>query len=176
MRSTDLRKELTKTNFIKKEDLEQIVELTQYGSLGSFGLAIELLKIIRERIICGEKIIDGRTEKIFTEDSLKKYIEDNFTEYIIKEVYKDTILKKDVYFNLENTDEGLDMIYTKNTPNKLFKWICNIDEIYALTYLRFNKVVYILNRKTNDVELLYSEHNNCYVYDENDGKIKEVFK
>ena len=50
MRSSDLRKELSRTNFIKAEDLEQLIELTGYGSLGSFGLAIEVLKIVRERI------------------------------------------------------------------------------------------------------------------------------
>lgn len=174
MRSSDLRKELSRTNFIKAEDLEQLIELTGYGSLGSFGLAIELLKIVRERIVQGEKITNGKTNKIFTEDSLKEFVADNFSDYILKEVFKDVILKKDVFFNLENTDEGLDMIYTSTSPNKLFKWICNIEQRYALVYLRFNKVVYILNRETGDTELLYSEHNNCYVYDETDGKIKEV--
>ena len=174
--NTDIRKKLQEENEITREDTKELMDYETYGSMGMISTLIDILVMVQERIKRGDVIVDAESGKKLIEADYKKYVESHFTPYVVKEMYKETKLTKDVYFRLDNTAEGVDIIYNANKPSKLFKWIADIDETYALVYLRFNHVVYIQNRKTQDVELMYSEHNNCYVYDETDGKIKEAFK
>ena len=172
----DIRQRLLTTDRITVDDTNEMMDFETYGSMGCLSMVVKMLLTLQERIKRGDIITHEEGKEVFTERSFKKYVESHFSAYVIKELYKETRLLKDVYFKLNNTEQGLDVIYKEGRPQKLFKWICNIDETYSLVYLRFNHVVYVQNRRTQDLELLYSEHNNCYIYDEEDGKIKEVFK
>lgn len=90
MRSRNLKDDLKENERISEADLNQIVEMTQYGSLGSLQLIIELLKTVLNRIeLDGDEIIDGRTEEVFTSESFRKFISDNFTEYLTDELYSE---------------------------------------------------------------------------------------
>ena len=172
----DIRQRLLTTDRITPEDTKEMTEYETYGSMGCLSMVVGMLLSLQERIKRGDVITHEAGKEVFNEKSFKKYVETHFSAYVIKELYKETRLLKNVFFKLENTEQGMDIVYNENRPNKLFKWIADLDEVYSLVYVRFNHVVYIQNRKTQDVELLYSEHNNCYIYDEEDGKIKEVFK
>ncbi len=89
MRNNDLRKELQICDRISEEDLNQIIEMMTYGSNGSIQLIIELLKTVLDRIeLKGDKIIDGRNEQVFTSKSFRKFIIDNFSSYITKQLQK----------------------------------------------------------------------------------------
>lgn len=151
------------------------MEYETYGSMGMISTLIDILVMLHERITRGGIITDEETREVLDDKSFKGYLKRHFSAYVLKELYKETRLSKDVFFRLKNTDQGLDIIYNDTKPEKLIKWIANIDDDYALVYIRFNHVVYIQNRDTKDLELLKSEHNNCYVYDTIDAKIKEVF-
>lgn len=90
MRSKDLKDELKDCSRINEADLKQIVEMMNYGSMGSIQLIIELLKTVLDRIeLDGDKIIDGRTEEVFTSESFRKFISDNFSEYVTDELYSE---------------------------------------------------------------------------------------
>lgn len=173
--SEDIRKRLLTIDRITANDTKEMMEFETYGSMGCLSMVVGMLLSLQERIKRGDVITNEEGKEVFTEKSFKKYVESHFSLYVTKELYKETRLLKNVYFKLDNTDNGLDVVYNEDRPQKLFKWICDSDEVYSLVYLRFNHVVYIQNRKTQNVELLYSEHNNCYIYDESDGKIKEIF-
>ena len=173
---TDVRKKLESSSVITGQDKKELTDFETYGSMGMISTLVNILVMLQERIKRGDIIRDEETGEILTDKAYKKYVESNFTPYVVKELYKETNLSRDIYFRLENTSAGVDIIFNDNRPSKLFKWIADVDETYALVYLRFNHVVYIQNRKTKNIELMYSEHNNCYIYDESDGKIKEVFK
>ena len=170
----DIRDEILRTTILTNAMLEELKEMTTYRSIGTLNMVVDLLQAIRHRIERGDIIKYEKTGKNLTIKSFEDVLNENFLVYITREVFK-TTKSKDVFFNLDNTESGLDLIYSAENENKLFKWIANIENDYALVYLRFNKVVYIQNRKTKDVELLKSEHNSCYIYDEVDSKIKEVF-
>lgn len=171
----DIRNRLQVADVVTKKDSQELLEFETYGSMGMISTLIDILVMLNARIERGDVIKDeNNNNEVFTAKSFKKYVE-RFSPYVVKEMYKETNLHGDVFFKLQNTDDGLDLIYNADKPNKMFKWIANIDNDYALVYLRFNHVVYIQNRRTHDVTLMYSEHNNCYTYDESCGKIKEVF-
>lgn len=90
MRSRDLKDDLRENGRISEADLNQIIEMTQYGSMGSLQLIIELLKTVLNRIeLDGDEIIDGRTEEVFTSESFRKFISDNFSEYLTDELYSE---------------------------------------------------------------------------------------
>lgn len=157
-------------------DTKELMDYETYGSMGCLSMLVKNLVMLQERIKRGDVITNEEDKEVFNDKNFKKYVETHFSDYIVKELYKGIRLSKNVYFKLVNTEQGLDVVYNENIPSKLFKWIADTDDVYALVYLRFNHVVYIQNKKNNDLELLYSENNNCYIYDETDGKIKEVFK
>lgn len=90
MRSKDLKDELKDCSRINEADLKQIVEMMNYGSMGSIQLIIELLKTVLDRIeLKNDKIIDGRTEEVFTSESFRKFISDNFSTYVTDELYSE---------------------------------------------------------------------------------------
>ncbi len=171
----DIRKRLEVEDTVTIKDTKELMEYETYGSMGMLSTLIDILVMLYNRIIREDVITDEETKETFDKKSFKVYLENHFSSYIVKEIYKETKLTRDVFFRLENTDQGLDIIYNDIKPKKLVKWIANIDEDYALVYIRFNHVVYIQNRHTKSLELLKSEHNNCYIYDTTDAKIKEVF-
>lgn len=174
----DLRDTLARMDVFSKEIQKEITDIVEYGgTMGSFNLVVELLTTIIERVRRGDKIEmeEKSGEKItLTDESLKRYITGNFPEYIIRKLHATGKAGKPVYFNIENSASGLDLIYSSSTPNKLFKWIADIDEEYTLMELLPTHVVYIRHSKTRQIIPYLSEHNNCYVYDEAEGKIKEV--
>ena len=103
-------------------------------------------------------------------------VEENFPTYVLKGVFTKVNLKHKVFFKLENTDEGMDLVYTGEDENKLFKWIADLNNEQCLMRLLPTNVVYIRNNKNHTYVPFVTAHNSCYMYDENDGKIKEYFK
>lgn len=165
-----------RSDIITEEFLKNLQECTTYGSIGTLNWVIDVLQILKERIENGQKIKLEKNNEYLTIEILKKIIGEYFVDYIVKGVFKTTILKNKVYFKLENTKEGMDLVYTGDTPNKLFKWIADLNEEQCLMRLLPTNVVYIRNNKNNTYIPFLTEHNSCYVYDKNDGKIKEYFE
>lgn len=159
---------------LRKEDIKDLTECTGYNSMGTLNWVIDMLQILKERIQLGNKIKNELSGEYFTEKSFQEFVYDTFCEYVAKGVFKDKILKGKVYFNIKNSEPGLDLVYTGNVSNKLFKWIADIDDEYCLMQLIPTSVVYIRNNKTKTMTPFLSEKNSCYIYDEKDGKIKEV--
>lgn len=167
--------EFTKrSNELSNEFLQELVECTNYKSLGTLNYIIDVLEIFRDRIENGQKIVFK--DKYLTIEDFKSLVEENFPTYVLKGVFTKVNLKHKVFFKLENTDEGMDLVYTGEDENKLFKWIADLNNEQCLMRLLPTNVVYIRNNKNNTYVPFVTEHNSCYIYDENDGKIKEYFK
>ena len=75
---------------------------------------------------------------------------------------------------MENSEPGLDLIYSGREENKLFRWIADVDEEYALLELIPTHVVYIRNSNTKQLLPFISEKGNYYTYSEEEGKILEI--
>ena len=95
---------------------------------------------------------------------------------VVKGVYPKMALKHKVYFKLENTENGMDLIYTGQEENKLFRWIADINENESLVRVLPTNVVYIRNIKLGSLTPFVTEHNSVYVYNEKTGRIEEVFE
>lgn len=158
--------------------LDELIECCSYGSIGTLNWVIDVLQIIKERVENGQKIkyeIEDEGSIFLDLDSLKILITQYFPDYVLKGVFTKVNLKNKVFFKLENTSEGMDLVYTGNSENKLFKWIADINKEQCLMRILPTNVVYIRNNRNNTYTPFVTEHNSSYIYDETDGKIKEIF-
>lgn len=170
---------LSETNDITEEILDEMVEYTTYGSLGMFNWVIDGLQVVAEKIRTNQVVRYEKYDRPLTMKTFKELVESKFGEYIVKGTFKsydveNISLNDKVYFDIKNTPEGLELIYNEKKEVKLFKWIADISEDYSLVQLIPTGVVYIRHSKTKQISPFLSEHNSCYIYDNSDGKIKEV--
>ena len=131
-----------------------IEECIKYNSIGTLNWAIHTLTIIRERIDVGQKVKYKNID--LTPDTYQELLHEHYGIYVVKGVYPKMSLKHKVYFKLENTENGMNLIYTGQEENKLFRWIADI--------------------KLGSLTPFVTEHNSVYVYNEKTGKIEEVFE
>lgn len=151
-----------------------IEECIKYNSIGTLNWAIHTLTIIRERIDVGQKVKYKDID--LTPDTYKELLHEHYGIYVVKGVYPKMSLKHKVYFKLENTENGMDLIYTGQEENKLFRWIADINENESLVRVLPTNVVYIRNIKLASLTPFVTEHNSVYVYNEKTGRIEEVFE
>ena len=170
----DLYEKITRIDTLDHELVKELVDYTEYGSRGTINMVVSLLTTIKERIMAGDKIKLEKTDSFLTLDSFEKLLEDEFTTYITKAVFKDKVLTHKVFFKVENSEPGLDLIYSGREENKLFRWIADVDEEYALLELIPTHVVYIRNSNTKQLLPFISEKGNYYTYSEEEGKILEI--
>lgn len=179
MKNKNVIDKLSETNIITDEILNEMVEYTTYGSIGMLNWVIDGLQIVAEKIKGKQVVRYEKSDEPLTMKTFKELVESKFGEYVIKGTFKkydinETLSKEKVFFDIKNTPEGLDLVYTGNNENKLFTWIADINEDYSLVQLIPTGVVYIRHSKTKQISPFLSEHNSCYIYDNKDGKIKEV--
>ncbi len=170
----DAYEKVTRINTLDNAFLKELVDYTGYGSRGTINMVVSLLVTLKERIQRGDKIKLEKTGDTLSLESFEKLLEEEFTTYIAKAVFKEKILSHKVYFNVENSEPGLDLIYSGSKENKLFRWIADIDEEYSLLELIPTSVVYIRNSQTRQMIPFISENGNYYIYSEEEGKIKEI--
>ena len=156
--------------------LNELIDYTGYGSRGTLNMVVSLLVTLKDRIQRGDKIKLEKTGDYLTLESFEQLLEDHFTTYITKAVFKDRVLTHKVFFNVENSEPGLDLVYSGSKENKLFRWIADIDEEYSLLELIPTSVVYIRNSQTRQLTPFISEKGNYYVYSAEEGKIKEIIR
>ncbi len=154
--------------------LKELVDYTGYGSRGTLNMVVSLLVTLKDRIQRGDKKKKKKTGDYLTLGSFEKLLEEEFTTYITKAVFKERVLSHKVFFNVENSESGLDLIYSGSNENKLFRWIADIDEEYSLLELIPTSVVYIRNSQTRQLIPFISEKGNHYIYSQKEGKIKEI--
>ena len=172
----DIYEKVAKIDTLDNDLLKELVDDIGYGSRGTINMVVDLLKTIKERIIRGDKIRLEKTGEILTLTSFEKLLEDEFTIFVTKAVFKDKILPHKVFFQIENSEPGLDLVYSGSKENKLFQWIADIDEEYSLLELLPTHVVYIRNSQTRQLLPFISEKGNYYVYSQHEGKIKEIMQ
>lgn len=170
----DAYEKVTRIDTLDNAFLKELVNYTGYGSRGTINMVVSLLVTLKERILRGDKIKLEKTGDTLTLDSFEKLLEEEFTTYITKAVFKDKVLSHKVFFNVENSESGLDLVYSGSKENKLFRWIADIDEEYSLIELIPTGVVYIRNSQTRQLTPFISEKGNYYIYSEKEGKIKEI--
>lgn len=137
-------------------------------------MVVSLLVTLKDRIQRGDKIKLEKSGEFLTLESFENLLETEFTAYITKAVFKERVLSHKVFFQVENSESGLDLVYSGTEENKLFSWIADIDEEYSLLELIPTGVVYIRNSQTRQLTPFISEKGNYYIYSKEEGKIKEI--
>lgn len=170
----DAYEKVARTDTLDDTLLNELIEYTGYGSRGTLNMVVSLLVTLKDRIQRGDKIKLEKTGDFLTLESFEKLLAEEFTDYITKAVFKERILSHKVFFQVENSEPGLDLIYSGTKENKLFRWIADIDEEYSLLELIPTGVVYIRNSQTRQLIPFISEKGNYYIYSEEEGKIKEI--
>ncbi len=170
----DVYEKAARTDTLDHALLDELTEYAGYGSRGTLNMVVSLLVTLKERIQRGDKIKLEKTGECLTLESFEKLLEDEFTTYVTKAVFKERVLSHKVFFNVENSEQGLDLVYSGSKENKLFRWIADIDEEYTLMELIPTNVVYIRNSQTRQLTPFISEKGNYYIYSEEEGKIKEI--
>ena len=170
----DTYEKAARIDTLENEFLKEMIDYTGYGSRGTINMVVSLLVTLKERIQRGDKIKLEKTGDFLTLESFENLLEDEFSTYITKAVFKERILSHKVFFQVENSKEGLDLVYSGSKENKLFRWIADIDEEYSLLELIPTNVVYIRNSQTKQLTPFISEKGNYYTYSEEEGKIKEI--
>lgn len=163
---------LTTSMELTQKDIDEVVEMSNYNSMMTLVSIIKDLKSLQARLELGEKV--KFENKVLTIDSYKKLVENNFSTYIYKSVFKDSIIKGKVYFDIINTEPGIDLSYTEDKENKLYSWIADINKEFCLMKLNPTGVIYIRNNKTNQYIDFISEKGNHYKFDSETGKIIEI--
>ena len=168
---------ISKTDFdnldILTEALEdELLSYCNYNSVGMLNFTADCLISLKERISAGRKIMHQRSGEYFNNNSFKDFVEKNFPTFVVTNVY--TYKNGKSFFKMKNTDEGLDLVYNKQVESSLVESICSISDEYELVRLVFNNVVYIRQTKLGSLTPMVSEHGSYYVYEEGDGKIKEI--
>lgn len=172
--NNDLMDFACRTDVITDEYITSLQECTQYNSMGTLNWVVSVLKVIRSRIESKQHISYNGNK--LTLETFQELIEKNFSVYIVRGLFVPKHIFKKVYFKLENTEQGMDLVYTGEEENELFKPIADLNATETLVRIVPTNVVYIQNKKTGEIVPFLTEHNSCYVYDENDGKIKEYFE
>ncbi len=168
----EIEKMASTSTVITNEFFDELAETQDYNSIGMMNWAISLLTDIKNRLESGI-VITYNDKKLSSKDYMS-IVKEKFSTYVYKEVFKASTLKHKVFFSIQNTDEGFDLVYTKSSSNKLFKWIADLNETDSLVYIRANYVVYI--KSGDSYTPFLSEHGNIYTYDPESGKIREQFK
>lgn len=164
-----------RTDVVTDEYITSLQECSQYNSMGTMNWVISALKVICDRIESNQFI--RYNDKKLNMNDFQDLIEKNFSVYIVRGLFvPKNHWNKKTYFKLENTSEGMDLVYTGEQENDLFKPIADLNDKETLVRVIPTNVVYIKNRKTGEITPFLTEHNSCYVYDEKDGKIKEFFE
>ena len=100
----DAYEKVTRINALDNAFLKELVDYTGYGSRGTINMVVSLLVTLKERIQRGDKIKLEKTGDTLSLESFEKLLEEEFTTYIAKAVFKEKILSHKVYFNVENSE------------------------------------------------------------------------
>ncbi len=163
-----------KTDVLEESLLNDLKDFSQYNSMGTLNWTVDLVTILRDRIAAGQQI--RYKDEPLTEQQFRTIVKENFGSYVYRGVFGKGKQANQVYFKLENTEEGMELVYTGDTENDVFVKIADLNANESIVRLIPNNVVYIYNQKTGNFTPFLTEHNSCYVYDETDGKIKEFFE
>lgn len=165
---------MSSCDVLTNEYVKAMTDCIGYNSMGTMNWVVDMLETLKARITLGVKIKYEKTGKYFTESSFKDFVYENFCDCIAKSVFKEKVLKGKVYFDIKNTPAGLGLVYTGKDKNKLMRWLADIDDEYSLVVCVPTKVVYMRNNEKKTLTPFMSENFKGYVYDEEDGKIKEI--
>ena len=172
--ATNIYEKATRITVLENSFIDELVCYVNSNNRGVLNMVTTVLTTIKDRIKRGDKIVLEETGLALSMEAFEKLVSEKFTVYITKAVFKNRPLKSKVYFKVEKTDKGLDLVYTYHNQNKLYRWIADIDDEYALMELIPTGVVYIRNSNTRQMIPFISKHGNYFTYKLEEGIISEI--
>ena len=98
----ELFNEASRSNVLSKKLVDQLQESMSYSSISFINWTIEVLKLLKARIERGDKLTDETTGVTYDLQSFRKFVEDNFSDYITGQVFAVSFRAQKIYFSLES--------------------------------------------------------------------------
>ena len=93
----ELFNEASRSNVLSKKLVDQLQESMSYSSISFINWTIEVLKLLKARIERGDKLTDETTGVTYDLQSFRKFVEDNFSDYITGQVFAVSFRAQKVY-------------------------------------------------------------------------------
>lgn len=169
-----LFEEAKRSDILSKELISNLLESMEYSGISFINWSIDVLKILKTRIERGDKITDAVSGIVYDKKSFEAFVQKNFSSYIHSQVFADPKKAEKVYFHLEKSEEGYDLIMSSSSKEKTYAWISSLSERFSLVEMIATGIVYVKDNKTNTYNPFISENGKFCKYNKEIGKIVEV--
>lgn len=162
------------SNVFTSELKSYLMESMDYTSISFINTAVELLTMLKIRIDRGDRIADEENGEIYTGKSFERFVKNNFSDYIYRQVYGNQKKEEKIYFKLQECEDGYNLLLTEDGKQPVYAWISSLSERFSLVYMRATGIVYVKNIKTGNYTPFLSRNGKYCRYDLELGKILEV--
>jgi len=163
----ELFNEASRSNVLSKKLVDQLQESMSYSSISFINWTIEVLKLLKARIERGDKLTDETTGVTYDLQSFRKFVEDNFSDYITGQVFA-------VYFSLESCPGGYNLIMADDGNQKTYRWISSLSKRFSLVEMIATGIVYVKDNRTDTYQPFISENGKYCKYNKDTGMIVEL--
>ena len=166
--------EAKRSEILSKELIDRLFECMEYSSISFINWSIDILKIIKIRIERGDKITDAVSGITYDRNSFHAFVEKNFSSYITSQVFADKKKQEKIYFQLEKTEDGFNLVMASSSKEKVYRWISSLNERFSLVEMIATGIVYIKDIAANSYSPFISDNGKYCKYDPALGKIVEI--
>ena len=170
----ELFNEASRSNVLSKKLVEQLQESMSYSSISFINWTIEVLKLLKARIERGDKIKDEATGVTYDFQSFRKFVEDNFSDYITGQVFAVSFRAQKIYFSLKSCPCGYSLIMADDGNQKTYRWISSLSKRFSLVEMIATGIVYVKDTRTDTYQPFISENGKYCKYDKETGMIVEL--
>lgn len=170
----ELFNEAAKSNVLTKKLIDQLQESMTYSSISFINWTIEVLKLLKARIERGDKLTDETTGVTYDLQSFRKFVEDNFSDYITGQVFAVSFRAQKVYFSLEACPGGYNLIMADDGNQKTYRWISSLSKRFSLVEMIATGIVYVKDNRTDTYQPFISENGKYCKYNKDTGMIVEL--
>lgn len=168
-----LLEEAKKSNILSKELITNLLNSLDYTTISFLNWSLDVLDVLRIRIERGDKIQDAVSGIVYDPESFKAFVKKNFSSYVFSRIYA-APKKEKVYFELEPTEGGYQLVIAPSSKEKVYQWISSLNKRFSLVKMIATDIVYIKDLKMNTYAPFISENGKYCRYSEKEGKIIEL--
>ena len=170
----ELLNEASRSNVLSKKLVDQLQESMSYSSISFINWTIEVLKLLKARIERGDKLTDETTGVTYDLQSFRKFVEDNFSDYITGQVFAVSFRAQKIYFSLESCPGGYNLIMADDGNQKTYRWISSLSKRFSLVEMIATGIVYVKDNRTDTYQPFISENGKYCKYNKDTGMIVEL--
>ena len=166
--------EATQTPVLTRQMIDTLLNSMEYSSISFINWSIEVLQVFKIRLDRGDKITDEVSKETYTVKSFQQFVKKNFSSYIYSQVYAPAKDKEKIYFRLNPSENGYNLVMAKSNDEKVYEWISSLNNRFSLVRMIATGVVYVKDVKKDIYHPFISENGKYCRYETKEGKIVEI--